>query len=81
MKYLTKVFHYVNNYPMPIINETAQQELNNNQNKNRRAETNETLNEIELILLYSENQGKKLIAKMKKHIRKALPERSKERLV
>ena len=66
---------------MPIINETAQKELNNNQNKNRRAETNETLNEIELILLYSENQGKKLIAKMKKHIRKALLERSKERLV
>ena len=59
---------------MSITNETARQELNNNQNKNRRAETNEAINEIELILLYSEKQGKNLIGKMKKHIREALPE-------
>ena len=39
---------------MPIINEITQQELNDNQNENRRAETNETINEVELILLYYE---------------------------
>ena len=41
-KYLTKVFHKVNDYPMSIINAIAQQELNDSQSKNRRAETNET---------------------------------------
>ena len=40
MKYLTKVFHEVNNYPMSIINKIGQQELNDSQSKNRRAETN-----------------------------------------
>ena len=41
-KYLTKVLHEVNDYPMSIINAIAQQELNDSQSKNRRAETNET---------------------------------------
>ena len=41
-KYLTKVFHEVNDYPMSIINAIAQRELNDSQSKNRRAETNET---------------------------------------
>ena len=40
IKYLTKVFHEVNNYPMSIINTIAQQELNDSQSKNRRAEAN-----------------------------------------
>ena len=31
MKYLTKVFHEVNDYPMSIINSIAQQELNDSQ--------------------------------------------------
>ena len=44
------------------------------QSTNRRAETNETSNKIQLILPYSGKQGKKLITKMKKHIRKTLPE-------
>ena len=70
MKYLTKVFHEVNNYPMSIINTIAQQELKDSQSKNRRAEINETSNKIQLILPYSGKQGKKL----KKHIRKTLPE-------
>ena len=74
MKYLTKVFHEVNDYPMSIINTIAQQELNDSQSKNRRAETNETSNKIQLILPYSGKQGKKLITKMKKHIRKTLPD-------
>ena len=74
MKYLTKVFHEVNDYPMSIINTIAQQELNDSQSKNRRAETNETSNKIQLILPYSGKQGKKLITKMKKHIRKTLLE-------
>ena len=59
---------------MSIINATAQQELNRSQSKKRRAETNETSNKILLILPYSGKQGKKLIIKMKKHIRKTLPE-------
>ena len=41
-KYLAKVFHEVNDYPMSIINAIAQQELNDSLSKNRRAETNET---------------------------------------
>ena len=44
MKYLTKVFLEVNDYPMSIINAIAQQELNDSQSKNRRAETNKTSN-------------------------------------
>ena len=44
MKYLTKVFHEVNNYPMSIVNSIVQQEPNHSQSKNRRAETNETSN-------------------------------------
>ena len=59
---------------MSIINTIAQQELNNSQSKNRRAETNETSNKTQLILQYSRKQGKKLMTKMKKHIRKTLPE-------
>ena len=70
MKNLTKVFHEVNNYPVPIINATAQQELNISQSKERRAETNETSNKVHLILPYSGKQGKKLITKMKKYTRK-----------
>ena len=59
---------------MSIINKVAQQELNNSQNKNRRAETNEDSNKIQVILQYSGKQSKKSIAKMKTHIRKTLPE-------
>ena len=33
MKYLTKVFHEVNDYPMSITNAIAQQELNDSQSK------------------------------------------------
>ena len=54
-----KVFHEVHNYPMSIINAIAQQELNDSQSKNRRAETNEASNKIQLILPYSGKQGKK----------------------
>ena len=53
MKYLTKVFLEVNDYPMSIINAIAQQELNDSQSKNRRAETNKTSNKIQLDLPYS----------------------------
>ena len=74
MKYLTNVFHEVNDYPMSIINTIAQQELNDSQSKNRRAETNETSNKIQLNLSYSRKHGKKLTTKMKKYIRKTLPE-------
>ena len=48
MKYLTKVFHEVNDYPMSIINTIAQQELSDSQSKNRRAENNKTFNKIQL---------------------------------
>ena len=74
MKYLTKVFHEVNDYPMSIINTIAQQQLNDSQSKNRRADTNESSNKIQLILPYSGKRGKKFITKMKQHIRKTLPE-------
>ena len=74
MKHLTKVFHEVNDYPMSIINKIAQQELSDRQSKNRRADTNETPNKIQLILPYSGKHGKKLITKMKKDIKKTLPE-------
>ena len=59
---------------MPIINTIAQQELNDCQSKNRRAETDETSNKIQLNLTYSGKQGKKLITRIKKYIRKTLPE-------
>ena len=59
---------------MSIINTIAQQELNDSQSKNRSAETNKTSNKIQLNLPYSGKQGKKLIKKMKKYIRKTLPE-------
>ena len=42
MKYLTKVFHKLNDYSMSIKNAMAQQELNDSQSKNRRAETKKT---------------------------------------
>ena len=44
IKYLTKVFHGVSNYPMSIINKIAQKELNDCQSKNRRTELIETPN-------------------------------------
>ena len=74
MKFLIKVFHKLNDYPLPIINAIAQQELNDSQNKNKKAESSKASNKVQLILAYSGKQGKKLITKMKKHIRKALPE-------
>ena len=37
IKYLTKVFHEVTEYPMSIMNKSVQQELNDSQIKNRRA--------------------------------------------
>ena len=59
---------------MSIINATAQAELNDIESKTRRAETNEASNKIQLVLPYPRKQGKKLITKMEKHIRKTLPE-------
>ena len=59
---------------MYLINTTAQQQPNDSPSKNRRAEANETSNETQLILPYSGKQGKKLITKMKKYIRKTVPE-------
>ena len=41
MKYLTKVFQKVIDYPMSITNKVAQQDLIDSQSKNKRAETNE----------------------------------------
>ena len=69
-----KVFHEVNDYPMSIINTIAQQQHNDSQSKNRRPETNETTNKIQLNSPYSGKKGKKVITKMKKYIRKPLPE-------
>ena len=63
MKYLTKVFHEVNDYSMSVMNTIAQQELNDSQNKIRKAETSETSNKIQLILPCSGKLGKKLITK------------------
>ena len=74
IKYLTRIFHEVNDYPRPIINIISQKELNDSQSKNRRAETNETSIKVQLILPYSGKQGKKLITKLKKYIKKTLPE-------
>ena len=48
--------------------------LNNSLNKNRRAETNEASNKIQLILPYSGKEDRKLMTKVKKNIRKTLPE-------
>ena len=45
---------------MSIINKITLQELNDSLSKNRRAETNETLNKLLLILPYSGKQGKKI---------------------
>ena len=56
MKYLTKEFHEVNDYPMSIINTITQQKLNDSQSKNRRAETNKTSNKIQLIYHTLENK-------------------------
>ena len=39
------------------------QELNDSQSKNRRAETNKTSNNIQLILPYSGKPGKKIVKK------------------
>ena len=57
---------------MSIINKIVQQELIDNQSKNRTAETNETLNKVQLILPHSGKGGMELITKKKKHIRKPL---------
>ena len=49
--------------------------MNNSQsNSNRTSDTKKTQNKVQLILPYSEKQGIKLIAKIKKYIRKTLPE-------
>ena len=69
---ISKVFHEVTDYPMSIISKIAQQVLNDSQSKNN--ETNKTSNKIQLLLPYSGKQGKKLITKMEKYVRKTLPE-------
>ena len=56
------------------MNKIEQQELNDCQSRNRRAETNKTSYKCQLILPCPGKQGKNLITKMKKHIRKTLPE-------
>ena len=53
MEYLTKVFHKLNDYPLPIINAIAQQELNDSQNKKKKAESSKASDKIQLILAYS----------------------------
>ena len=91
IKYLTKVFYEINEYPMPIMSKIAKNTgqywleitpysdtlhaVNNSQsNSNRTSDTKKTQNKVQLILPYSEKQGIKLIAKIKKYIRKTLPE-------
>ena len=73
MKYLAKVFHKVNDYPMSTLNKIVQQEVHDGHSKNRRAETNENPNKVQVILINSGRQFKKLITMMKKHIKKTLP--------
>ena len=54
MKYPTKVFHEVNDYPMSITNAIAQQELNDSESKKkRRTGNNETSNKLQVILPWS----------------------------
>lgn len=49
IKYLRKLFYEVNDYPMSIRNKITHQELNYSQSTNRRGETNETPNKLQLI--------------------------------
>ena len=116
IKYLTKVFYEINEYPVTIMSKIAQQELNHclksvqiwsfsdlyfpvfglntgkywpeitpysdtfhavndsQSNSHRTSDTNKTPNKVQLILPYSGKQEIKLIAKMKKYIRKTLAE-------
>lgn len=46
-----------------LLLKNEQQELNDCQNKNRRAETNETPNKTQLILTYPGKQGRKTSGK------------------
>ena len=57
IKYLTKVFHEVSDYPMSIINAIAK--VNDSQSKNKRKGTNKVSNKIQLLLPYYGEQGKK----------------------
>ena len=66
------MFHEVTDYPMSIISKIAQHLLHDSQSKNN--EANKTSHKIQLLLPYSRKQGKKLITKMEKYVRKTLPE-------
>ena len=56
MKYLTKVFNGVIDYPMSFMNKIARKKLKNNQSMKRTGETNKTINKFQLILQYSGKQ-------------------------
>ena len=57
MKYLTKEFSKVNNYPIKTINKIIQLELNDNQKEDKTPDNNDTSTKIQLISSYSGKQG------------------------
>ena len=46
MKYLTKVFNGVNDYPMSFMNKIARKKLKDNQSMKRTGETNKNINKF-----------------------------------
>ena len=75
ISYLRHIFTEYNDFPLKIVNNVINQELSQIvQQETTKPQSKETQQTLWLMVPYSGKQGHKLISKMKKHLKKTLPE-------
>ena len=75
ISYLRNIFTEYNDFPLKVVYNIIDQELSPLvQQETTKPENKETQQTLQLMIPYSGNQGRKLLSKMKKQLKKTLPE-------
>ena len=75
ISYLRHIFMEYNDFPLNVVNNIINQELSQPaQQKTAKPQSKETQQTLQLIVPHSGNHGHKLLSKMKKQLKKTLPE-------
>ena len=75
ISYLRHIFTEYNDFPLKVINNIIDQELSQLvQQETTKPQSKETQQTLQLMVPYSGKQGHKLLSKMKKQLKKTLPE-------
>ena len=75
ISYLRNIFTEYNDFPLTVVNNIIDQELSQLvQQETTKTQNKETQQTLQLTVPYSGHQGHKLLSKMKKQLKKTLPE-------